>query len=501
MDKSKLLFLFLIFLLVLVVSASHSEGFKAKKRPAPKPAAPAPAPGAAAPAQAKKSGKKKRAKKRKPLIKRIAKAIKKTASSSKANDEMIKQAKQAVSEAKKYSDNAAASLKQMTEDTQKNAVNVNKQTEIANNVKRIESIEQNVIAAETKIAESSKNISKISEDAINKVGSIGKDAQQVINVVNEIKTKIAEAQKLATDAEASTNKATNAIVGHMKTVETAVGANKQINDSIESKVKNMNAFVESSKKSADRSEQAKLDVETKLNDLDAKIKLILSQLELGVDKSKSSTLGFRNITEKNDDDNDIFKATNNLGFTSIESAYDGSLTLEGFGTTYTDSKYLNPASKFELEKKLVEALTTFNTAYYDYQLCLHLKKRTSSVSCAEKLATLTVAKTALSAAISDLNASITTMGALPASGTTGVNDTTGKITEADFQSRHDEIKALSANIRKIRSDLDSKMAFLLDKTKGPLPETFAKYDTTTYATVGLSILATSAIYYVFVEMK
>ena len=496
MDKSKLLFSFLIFLLVLVVSASHSEGFKGKKRPAAKPAAPAPAaPGAApaaAPAQGKKSGRKK-SRSRKP--KRMA--------SSKANNAMIKQAKQAVSEAKKYSDAAAASLKQMTEDTQKNAVNVNKQTEIANNVKRIESIEQNVIAAETKIAESTQNISKISEDAINKVGSIGKDAQQVINVVNEIKTKIAEAQKLATDAEASTNKATNAIVGHMKTVETAVGANKQINDSIESNVKNMNAFVESSKKSADRSEQAKLEVETKLNDLDAKIKLILSQLELGVDKSKSSTLGFRNITEKNDDVKDIFKVTKNLGFTNIESAYNGSLTLEGFGTTYTDSKYLNPAfkSKFELEKTLVAALTAFNAAYYDYQLCLHSQKKTSTVSCATQLTTLTNSKTALDAAITKLNDSITSMGALSASGTIGVNDTTGKITEADFQSRHDGIKALSENIKNIRSDLDSKMAFLLDKTKGPLPETFAKYDTTTYATVGLSILATSAIYYVFVEMK
>ena len=293
----------------------------------------------------------------------------------------------------------------------------------------------------------------------------------------------------------------------MKTVETAVGANKQINDNIESKVKNINSFVESSKKSADRAEQAKLEVETKLNDLDAKIKLTMAQLELGVDKTKSTTLGFRNITEEND-----FKPSNNLGFTPIESAYDGSLTLEGFvsRTTYTDSKYLNPASKFELEKKLVEALTTFNTAYYDYQLCLHLKKQTSSVSCADKLATLTVSKTALTAAITDLNASITTMGALSESGktTTDANgkmttstDTDGKITEADFKSRHDDIKALSANIRKIRSDLDSKMAFLLDKTKGPLPETFAKYDTTTYATVGLSILATSAIYYVFVEMK
>ena len=236
-----------------------------------------------------------------------------------------------------------------------------------------------------------------------------------------------------------------------------------------------------------------------MNDLDAKIKLTLAQLELGVDKSKSKTIGFRNITEKNDDVNDIFKATKNLGFTPIDSAYDGTLTLEGFGTTYTDSTYLNPASKFELEKALVAALTTFNDAYYDYQLCLHNKNKTSTVDCGDKLTTLTNSKIALATAIADLNASITTMGALPVSGTT--TDTNGKITEADFQSRHDGIKALSENIRIIRSDLDYKMNFLLNKTKGPLPETIAKYYTTTYATVGLSILATSVIYYVFVEMK
>ena len=45
------------------------------------------------------------------------------------------------------------------------------------------------------------------------------------------------------------------------------------------------------------------------------------------------------------------------------------------------------------------------------------------------------------------------------------------------------------------------MATLLDKSKGPLPEAQNKHNFENYATIGWSVLATSILYYTFVEMK
>jgi len=75
------------------------------------------------------------------------------------------------------------------------------------------------------------------------------------------------------------------------------------------------------------------------------------------------------------------------------------------------------------------------------------------------------------------------------------------MTETQFRERHADIKSLSERINATRSDLDMKMATLLDKSKGPLPEAQNKHNFENYATIGWSVLATSILYYTFVEMK
>ena len=226
-----------------------------------------------------------------------------------------------------------------------------------------------------------------------------------------------------------------------------------------------------------------------------------------------------------------------LAFTTIESAYNRDLHLEtpwtnstgiagtnstgtnstgtnskeGFGdSTTTKSAYVDPNNIFNLEKEVLTAFNNFNTKYYDvYQKCLHDKRRSSSApDCGTStngiLKEVYDAKTELVGKITSLNDAIVTMGGKSEStvGTDGKYVIDGKkVTEQQFIDRHNQIKTLHNTITTMRSDLDMKMANLLDKTKGPLPEAQNKYNFENYATFGWSVLATSILYYTFVEMQ
>lgn len=113
-------------------------------------------------------------------------------------------------------------------------------------------------------------------------------------------------------------------------------------------------------------------------------------------------------------------------------------------------------------------------------------------------------KEALIQKINKLNGEIQTMGRKPTAppNADGSYEIAGKkVTEDQFRDRHAKIKSLSESINATRSDLDMKMATLLDKSKGPLPEAQNKHNFENYATIGWSVLATSILYYTFVEMK
>jgi hypothetical protein len=188
----------------------------------------------------------------------------------------------------------------------------------------------------------------------------------------------------------------------------------------------------------------------------------------------------------------------NMGV-SIGTAYNGQLQLEGFSTV-ADSAYLNNADLFTLEKNVVSALKEFNEAYYAYRKCLHDTPTISSTRCATELGNLTSKKDAVITAVNVFSTTSDAMKAKMASTSTST-DNGKRITQAEFEKRHDEIKSTATTVSALRAELDMKMANLLDKSKGPFPEAKNKYNAENYMTIGWSILATSVLYYVFVEMK
>ena len=192
-------------------------------------------------------------------------------------------------------------------------------------------------------------------------------------------------------------------------------------------------------------------------------------------------------------------------FPPIAEAYNGHLQLEGFSTN-SDSAYLNNANLFELEKNVVSALKNFNETYYDYRKCLRDNPTTSATQCASKLGNLGGKKDAVITAINAFNIANTAMNAKQVSSSTqdangNYVDNGKRITQDEFLKRHAEIKTTARAVSALRAELDMKMANLLDKKKGPFPEAKNKYNSENYVTIGWSILATSILYYVFVEMK
>jgi len=212
-------------------------------------------------------------------------------------------------------------------------------------------------------------------------------------------------------------------------------------------------------------------------------------LQLLSDNFKGKTLGvsgFQNMKKDSD-------------FSQIDKAYNGQLQLEGFSTV-ADSAYLNSSDLFALERNVVLALKEFNEAYYAYRKCLHDTPTISSSRCSTELANLTSKKDAVITVVNAFNVASAAMKAKMASTSTST-DNGKRITQAEFEKRHDEIKTTAQTVSELRAELDMKMANLLDKSKGPFPEAKNKYNAENYVTIGWSILATSVLYYVFVEMK
>jgi hypothetical protein len=211
--------------------------------------------------------------------------------------------------------------------------------------------------------------------------------------------------------------------------------------------------------------------------------------------------------------------TNSAGIAGTNST--GTNSKEGFvDSTTANSAYVDPNNIFNLEKEVLTAFNNFNTKYYEvYQTCLHNKRRIAdrirngetgltAPDCGTSingiLKEVYDAKNVLVAKIRTLNTAIGVMGSKSEStvGTDGKYVIDGKkVTEQQFLERHNQIKTLHSTITTMRSDLDMKMANLLDKTKGPLPEAQNKYNFENYATIGWSVLATSILYYTFVEMQ
>jgi hypothetical protein len=157
--------------------------------------------------------------------------------------------------------------------------------------------------------------------------------------------------------------------------------------------------------------------------------------------------------------------------------------FSGFNTElegYTVFSKPNTGSKnsFDIEDSLVNKLNLFNTAYYAY----------ISDKSAANLAAVNTANKNLQVEINNMSAYI--------SGQSNTSET-----EANFVSKHNEIKTKASEIESLRADLDMKMLEIL-KAKDGIPTDYSiDRDTTAYTSILWTALATSLLYFVFIEME
>jgi len=345
---------------------------------------------------------------------------------------------------------------------------------------------------ETKLAASIKPLSdNISTLTTNKADKA--DFTTITNLINDVTPKLTSAENAVQQVNTSSANAITQIAGYVKQVTDVVEANKAVSTGIDTKAKGIGTQIDSVKEYVVQAKKYSDDISKMIDEFQKSAALLVEQMKLQGNVNTAAKLGITATTTKQG-----FQNMNNSGV-SIDTAYNGQLQLEGFSTV-ADSAYLNSADLFELEKNVVSALKEFNEAYYAYRKCLHDTPTISSTRCATELGNLTSKKLAVETAVTAFNVASAAMKAKLASTSTST-DNGKRITQAEFEKRHDEIKTTATTVSALRAELDLKMANLLDNSKGPFPEAKNKYSSENYMTIGWSILATSVLYYVFVEMK
>ncbi len=340
------------------------------------------------------------------------------------------------------------------------------------------------------------NLSSVQTSIKGFESSIKNESRNVTNQINAIKPQLSKVEKAAQQIGSSSGDAIAKISGYSAVVEKSVAANKQVSKEIDDKAKGIGTQIDSVKKYVDQAKQYSDDIDKKLAEFQKSAAVILAQMQLTVDNNNAAKLGITAPTAAPKTQG--FQNMNDSGV-SINTAYNGQLQLEGFSTV-ADSAYLNSSDLFELERNVVLTLKEFNDAYYAYRKCLRDTPTISSNRCATELSNLTPKKDAVIAAVTAFNLASAAMKAKIESTSTST-DNGKRITQAEFEKRHSEIKTTASAVSALRAELDFKMANLLDNSKGPFPEAKTKYSSEKYMTIGWSILATSILYYVFVEMK
>ena len=454
----------LLFVLVLSNYITVDEGFKAKAKPKSKVAtAIKKAVAKVKKATTKKALAKTGAKIKKAFSKKSMKAAGKKISNSAKTATDINNLKKQLAGLKTNSANTMNALKQSEATMKKNLANL---SSVQTSIKGFES-------------------------------SIKNESRNVTNQINAIKPQLSKVEKAAQQIGSSSGDAIAKISGYSAIVEKSVAANKQVSKEIDDKAKGIGTQIDSVKKYVDQAKQYSDDIDKKLAEFQKSAAVILAQMQLTVDNNNAAKLGITAPTAA-PTVKQGFQNMNDSGV-SINTAYNGQLQLEGFSTV-ADSAYLNSSDLFALERNVVLTLKEFNDAYYAYRKCLRDTPTISSNRCATELSNLTPKKDAVIAAVTAFNLASAAMKAKIESTSTST-DNGKRITQAEFEKRHSEIKTTASAVSALRAELDFKMANLLDNSKGPFPEAKTKYSSEKYMTIGWSILATSILYYVFVEMK
>lgn len=149
-------------------------------------------------------------------------------------------------------------------------------------------------------------------------------------------------------------------------------------------------------------------------------------------------------------------------------------TKESF-TPMNDGGYVSK-DLFNLEKKVIDEINNFNTIYYNYVSC---KTNGSTAQTCKTDSDVTTASNRLNVAINDLQTAYSNAGAMKNSST--------------FSANHQEIKTKSQEIDDLRRTLDSKMESILNGN----PEVKQELDSTVYAGIMWSVLATSLLFVIF----
>lgn len=416
-------------------------------------------------------------------------------------------------------DPAANWFKKIGKDIKKVAKKAEKGT-----VDAVKKIEKDTVSAAKKVEKvavsTAKKVEKSGEAVANPIAKTSPDTKELNKMMGDIKSIKNEIQKSVTsaknsesavkgvesninskmdskskDVEKTANKAISNITGYSATVKQNMEASQNANKDMDAKISVVGKQVDRVKKYVDDAEKIKIQMDATLDEFQKSSQEILAKMQLASDNYKATVLtssnktsGFQNMDIKPN------TSTKTSGFITVESAYNGQMNLEGF-TTESDSAYLNNVDLFVLEKNVITTLKEFNKKYYGYQECLR-KNQYASGSCTSTSGT----DIGLNEVTSSNDAVITAVDVFKAA-VIAMNASSKRISQVEFESRHDQIKETATRVSALRAELDIKMANLLDKTKGPLPEAQNKHNTENYVAIGWTVLATSLIYYVFVEMR
>lgn len=339
-----------------------------------------------------------------------------------------------------------------------------------------------------------KNMNNTASNIRKTASNVNKSESDVKSMNANVKSIMDKINTSSKNVESTIDKANVKTSEYTTTIDKSVDSNKKISEDIDKKMIQIADRAKQVKTQSDRADEIKNHVDKVLDEFQKSSKLILAQMKLISDNNEAKQLnltanrqGFQNMDA-------VKPNTKSDAITTVNMAYDGKMNLEGFSTT-TDSAYLSNPDLFTLEQNVISSLKIFNEKYYGYQMCLR-KNEYANGSCLITSGTdiglneVTSSKEVVISSINTFNDAIVAM-----------NASSKKISQTEFQSRHNQIKETATRVSSLRAELDMKMANMLDKKKGPLSEAQNKYNTENYVAIGWTILATSLIYYVFVEME
>ena len=492
MDTRKITFLCFIFLFVIMVSNYMSdEGFAA--------------------AQKKnymsdegfKSAAQKKIDDAKAAKKKADDAKKKAEAAKKAADAAAAETKKQLDEAnKKLAAAAPGAVPGALPPALSASVSAASKLEFEKIMKDLNSIKTRMNTTASVIAKTASSINTTASSINTTASSVKKSETDTKAIAASLKSQLGSMTNSSKIVESAADNAITKISSYARTIENSVAANKKIGEDIDKKIVKIGDQEKNIKDQTDKASEIKNHIDKVVETFKKNSDQILADINLAANdfsakKLTSTKQGFQNM-------DGVKPSAKSSAFTTIDTAYDGKMNLEGFSTT-SDSAYLNNSDLFTLQQNVIASLKTFNEKYYGYQLCLR-KNNYANDSCAITSGTdigLNDVNSSKDAVITAVNAFNTAIVAMNAKSTLapGENTSGKKMTQQEFQSRHNQIKETATRVSALRAELDMKMANLLDKTKGPLPEAQNKYNTENYVAIGWTILATSLVYYVFVEMK